>query len=46
MENHDLLVDILERYGAPPWFADAILCTYKDLVGVLKIKKEVMEISQ
>jgi hypothetical protein len=44
--NHDLLIDILEQYGAPPRFAAAIKCIYKDLLVVLKIKKEVVEISQ
>ena len=44
--NHDLLFDILERYGAPPRFVLAIERIYKDLVVVLKIKKEVMEIPQ
>ena len=37
---------MLERYGAPPQFAAAIECIYKDLIVVLKIKKEVMKISQ
>jgi hypothetical protein len=44
--NHDLLIDILEKYGAPPRFASAIERIYKDLVVVLKIEKEVVEISQ
>jgi hypothetical protein len=44
--NHDLLLDILERYGAPPWFVSAIECTYQDLVIVLKIKQEVVELPQ
>ncbi len=44
--NHDLLFDILERYGAPPRFVLAIERIYKDLVVVLKIEKEVMEIPQ
>jgi hypothetical protein len=44
--NHDLLVNILEQYGAPPQFAAAIERIYKDLVEVLKIEKEVMEVSQ
>jgi hypothetical protein len=43
--NHDLLIDILEKYGAPPRFASAIKHIYKDLVVVLKIEKEVVEIS-
>jgi hypothetical protein len=44
--NHALLLDILERYGAPPRFVSAIKCTYQDLVVVLKIEKEVVEIPQ
>ena len=44
--NHDLLLDILERYGAPPRFVAAIARTYQDLVVVLKIEKEVVELTQ
>lgn len=44
--NHDLLLRILERYGAPPQFVDAISRMYKDLVVVLKIEKSVEEILQ
>ena len=44
--NHDLLLDILERYGAPPQFVSAIARTYQDLVVVLKIKKEVVKLPQ
>ncbi len=44
--NHDLLIDILEKYGAPPQFASAIERIYKDLVVVLKIEKDVVEMSQ
>ena len=44
--NHDLLLDILERYGAPPRFVAAIARTYQDLVVVLKIEKEVVELAQ
>jgi hypothetical protein len=44
--NHDLLIDILEKYGAPTQFASATKRIYKDLVVVLKIEKEVVEISQ
>ena len=44
--NHDLLLDILERYGAPPRFVSAIARTYQDLVVVLKIEKEVVELPQ
>ncbi len=41
--NHNLLLDLLECYGAPPRFVSAIECTYQDLVIVLKIKREVVE---
>ena len=44
--SHDLLLDILERYGAPPRFVAAIAITYQDLVVVLKIEKEVVELPQ
>ena len=44
--NHDLLFNILKRYGTPPRFVLAIEHIYKDLVIVLKIVKEVMEIPQ
>ena len=37
--NHDLMFRILEKYGAPPKFVDAIQRTYKDLAAVLKIGK-------
>ena len=38
--NHDLLLCILERYGAPPKFVTAIQTIYTDNVCVLKIKKK------
>jgi hypothetical protein len=44
--NHSLLLDILERYGAPPQFVSAIECTYQDLTVVLKIEQEVVELPQ
>ncbi len=44
--NHNLLLDILERCGAPPCFVSAIKCTYQDLVVVLKIEREVVELPQ
>ncbi len=44
--NHDLLLRILERYGAPPKFVTAIQTIYTDNVCVLKIKKEAVEIPQ
>jgi hypothetical protein len=44
--NHDLLLYILKRYGAPPRFVSAIERAYQDLVVVLKIKQEVVELPQ
>ncbi len=46
MANHDLLLNILERYGAPPRTVAAIDRIYQDLVVVLKIKKEVVKLPQ
>jgi len=37
--NHNILLDILERYGAPPRFIAAVARTYQDLIVVLKIEK-------
>ncbi len=44
--NHDLLLRILERYGAPPKLVVAIQMIYTDNICILKIKKEVVEILQ
>jgi hypothetical protein len=44
--NHDLLYDILKKYGAPPRFIAAIAKCYQDLIVMLKIKKEVVELPQ
>ncbi len=44
--NHDLLLNILEQYGAPPRFVAAIALIYQDLIVGLKIEKEVVEIPQ
>ena len=44
--NHALLLDLLERYSAPPRFVAAIKRTYRDLLVVLKIEKEVVELPQ
>ena len=44
--NHDLLLKILEKYGAPPKFVAAIKTMYTDLKVVLKIDKEIIEILQ
>jgi hypothetical protein len=46
MANHKLLLQILEKYGAPPKFVAAIERMYKDLVVVLKVGKELEEILQ
>jgi hypothetical protein len=44
--NHDLLLEILEKYGALPKFVAAIKTMYTDLKVVLKIHKEIQEIPQ
>jgi hypothetical protein len=44
--NHDLLLKILEKYGAPLKFVAAIKTMYTDLTVVLKIDKEICEILQ
>ena len=44
MANHDLLLRILERYGAPPKLVAAARTIYTDNVCVLKIEKEKVEI--
>ncbi len=44
--NHNLLLNLLERYGASPRFVSAIKQIYQDLVVVLKIEKEVVELTQ
>ena len=44
--NHELLLKILEKYGAPPNFVAAIERMYQDLSVVLKIGKSVEEIVQ
>ncbi len=44
--KHDLLLDILEIYGAPPKFVAAIEKCYQNLILILKIKKEVVELPQ
>ena len=38
--NHDLLLQILERYGAPPKFVSAIRTIYTDNTCILEIKKK------
>jgi hypothetical protein len=44
--NHDLLLQVLEKYSAPPKFVAAIKKMYTDLKVVLKIDKEITEIVQ
>jgi hypothetical protein len=44
--NHKLLFDILRHYGAPPKFTTAIENIYRNNTCILKIEKEVTEISQ
>jgi len=43
--NHNQMFRILEKYGAPTKFVNAIQCTYKDLAAVLKIIKCALNIS-
>ena len=44
--NHELLLKILVKYGAPPKFVKAVETVYQDLTVVLKIEKEKYEIGQ
>ncbi len=44
--NHNLLLYLPEQQGAPPRFVSAIKRIYQDLVVVLKIEKEVVELTQ
>ncbi len=44
--NHDLLIKILEKNGAPPKFVAAVQTMYTNLKLVLKIEKGVCEILQ
>ena len=44
--NHDLLLKVLEKYGAPPKFVAAIKTMYTNLTVVLKINKEICGILQ
>jgi hypothetical protein len=44
--NHDLLLKVFEKYGAPPKFVAAIKTMYTDLKVVLNIDKEIQEIPQ
>jgi hypothetical protein len=42
--NHDLLLKVVKKYGAPPKFVPAIKTMYTDLKVVLKIDKKIQEI--
>ncbi len=44
MLNHDLLFNIIEKYGAPPKLIAANEKCYQDLVVFLMIKKGVTEL--
>jgi hypothetical protein len=44
--NHDIFLNILEQYGAPPRFVAAVARIYQDLIVVLKIEKEIVELPQ
>ncbi len=44
--NYELLLTLLEKYGAPPLFVSAVERMYQNLVVVLKIEKEKQEFWQ
>ena len=44
--NHELLLTLLEKYGAPPLFVLAVKQMYRNLVVVLKIEKGKQEFCQ
>ncbi len=44
--NHDLLLKVLAKYGAPTKFVAAIKTMYTNLTVVLKVNKEICEILQ
>ncbi len=44
--NHNLLLKVLKKYGAPPKFVTAIKTMYTDLKVLLKIDKEIRDIFQ
>jgi hypothetical protein len=44
--NHELMLKILEQYGAPPKFQDSIKRLYTNLKVIVKIGKEKAEIDQ
>ena len=44
--NHELLFDILEKYGAHPKYIDCVRRMYKDLIAKITVDKEKTEIGQ
>ena len=44
--NHDLLIDVLERYGTPPKMRSAIKRMYTDLKVKISVEDKTAEISQ
>ena len=44
--NHQLLIEILRQYGAPPKLCDAIERMYQNLIVVVKVGKEERKIPQ
>ena len=44
--NHNLILKVLKKYGAPPKFVAAVKTMYTDLKVVLKIDKEIHDIIQ
>ncbi len=46
MANHELLLMLLGKYGAPPLFVLAVERMYQDLVVILKIEKEWQDFCQ
>jgi hypothetical protein len=44
--NHVLLIDILQKYGAPPKFATTIENIYRNNTCILKIETEITKIPQ
>ena len=44
--DHEMLLSVLERYGAPPKFVSAVEKMYENNIVVLKIEKESVEMRQ
>jgi hypothetical protein len=44
--DHEMLLSVLERYGAPPKFVSAVQKMYKNNIVILKIEKESVEMRQ